>query len=198
MYGSAGTGKTFIGIYLALKEILDEKSPYEKLYIVRSLVPTREIGFLPGDHEDQSELYQIHYQNMVRYMFEMPDDASFDMLYGNLKAHGTISFWSTSFIRGTTLDNAIVLVDECQNLNFHELDSIITRLGVNTKIIFAGDAAQTDLVKQNEKNGVLDFMKIIASMSEFASIEFGIEDIIRSGLVKSYLISKHNLGIQTS
>ena len=198
MYGSAGTGKTFIGIYLALKEILDEKSPYEKLYIVRSLVPTREIGFLPGDHEDKSELYQIPYQNMVRYMFEMPDDASFDMLYGNLKAQGTISFWSTSFIRGTTLDNAIVLVDECQNLNFHELDSIITRLGVNTKIIFAGDAAQTDLVKQNEKNGVLDFMKIIASMSEFASIEFGIEDIIRSGLVKSYLISKHNLGIQTS
>ena len=131
-------------------------------------------------------------------MFEMPDDASFDMLYGNLKAQGTISFWSTSFIRGTTLDNAIVLVDECQNLNFHELDSIITRLGVNTKIIFAGDAAQTDLVKQNEKNGVLDFMKIIANMSEFASIEFGIEDIIRSGLVKSYLISKHNLGIQTS
>ena len=198
MYGSAGTGKTFIGIYLALQEILDEKSPYEKLYIVRSLVPTREIGFLPGDHEDKSELYQIPYQNMVRYMFEMPDDASFDMLYGNLKAQGTISFWSTSFIRGTTLDNAIVLVDECQNLNFHELDSIITRLGVNTKIIFAGDAAQTDLVKQNEKNGVLDFMKIIASMSEFASIEFGIEDIIRSGLVKSYLISKHNLGIQTS
>jgi len=198
LYGSAGTGKTFIGIYLALQEILDEKSPYEKLYIVRSLVPTREIGFLPGDHEDKSELYQIPYQNMVRYMFEMPDDASFDMLYGNLKAQGTISFWSTSFIRGTTLDNAIVLVDECQNLNFHELDSIITRLGVNTKIIFAGDAAQTDLVKQNEKNGVLDFMKIIASMSEFASIEFGIEDIIRSGLVKSYLISKHNLGIQTS
>ena len=97
MYGSAGTGKTFIGIYLALQEILDEKSPYEKLYMVRSLVPTREIGCLPGDHEDKSEPYQIPYQNMVRYMFEMPDDASFDMLYGNLKAQGTISFWSTSF-----------------------------------------------------------------------------------------------------
>ena len=128
----------------------------------------------------------------------MPDDASFDMLYGNLKGQGTISFWSTSFIRGTTLDNAIVLVDECQNLNFHELDSIITRLGVNTKIIFAGDASQTDLTRTNERNGVLDFMKIISTMSEFASIEFGIEDIIRSGLVKSYLISKYNLGIPTS
>ena len=161
MYGAAGTGKTFIGMYLALQQILDERSSYDKLYIVRSLVPTREIGFLPGDHEDKAELYQIPYQNMVRYMFKMPDDASFSMLYANLKAQETISFWSTSFLRGTTLDNAIVLVDEMQNLNFHELDSIITRLGVNTKIIFAGDAAQTDLVKTNERNGILDFMNCL-------------------------------------
>ena len=195
LYGAAGTGKTFIGMYLALQEILNEKSSYDKLYIVRSLVPTREIGFLPGDHDDKAELYQIPYQNMVRYMFKMPDDASFDMLYANLKAQETISFWSTSFLRGTTLDNSIVLVDECQNLNFHELDSIITRLGVNTKIIFAGDAAQTDLVKTNERNGILDFMKIIQGMDEFEMVEFGIQDIIRSGLVKSYLINKLNLGL---
>ena len=195
MYGAAGTGKTFIGMYLALQQILDERSSYDKLYIVRSLVPTREIGFLPGDHEDKAELYQIPYQNMVRYMFKMPDDASFDMLYANLKAQETISFWSTSFLRGTTLDNSIVLVDESQNLNFHELDSIITRLGVNTKIIFAGDAAQTDLVKTNERNGILDFMKIIQGMDEFEMVEFGIQDIIRSGLVKSYLINKLNLGL---
>ena len=194
LYGAAGTGKTFIGMYLALQEILNEKSSYDKLYIVRSLVPTREIGFLPGDHDDKAELYQIPYQNMVRYMFKMPDDASFDMLYANLKAQETISFWSTSF-RGTTLDNSIVLVDESQNLNFHELDSIITRLGVNTKIIFAGDAAQTDLVKTNERNGILDFMKIIQGMDEFEMVEFGIQDIIRSGLVKSYLINKLNLGL---
>ena len=195
LYGAAGTGKTFIGMYLALKEILDEKSSYDKLYIVRSLVPTREIGFLPGDHDDKAELYQIPYQNMVRYMFKMPDDASFNMLYANLKAQETISFWSTSFLRGTTLDNAIVLVDEMQNLNFHELDSIITRLGVNTKIIFAGDAAQTDLLKTNEKNGIIDFMKIIQGMDEFEMVEFGIQDIVRSGLVKSYLINKLNLGL---
>ena len=195
LYGAAGTGKTFIGMYLALQEILNEQSSYDKLYIVRSLVPTREIGFLPGDHDDKAELYQIPYQNMVRYMFKMPDDASFDMLYANLKAQETISFWSTSFLRGTTLDNAIVLVDESQNLNFHELDSIITRLGVNTKIIFAGDAAQTDLVKTNERNGILDFMKIIQGMDEFEMVEFGIQDIIRSGLVKSYLINKLNLGL---
>ena len=124
LYGAAGTGKTFIAVYLALQEILNEQSSYDKLYIVRSLVPTREIGFLPGDHDDKAELYQIPYQNMVRYMFKMPDDASFDMLYANLKAQETISFWSTSFLRGTTLDNSIVLVDESQNLNFHELDSI--------------------------------------------------------------------------
>ena len=195
LYGAAGTGKTFIGMYLALQEILNEQSSYDKLYIVRSLVPTREIGFLPGDHDDKAELYQIPYQNMVRYMFKMPDDASFDMLYANLKAQETISFWSTSFLRGTTLDNSIVLVDESQNLNFHELDSIITRLGVNTKIIFAGDAAQTDLVKTNERNGILDFMKIIQGMDEFEMVEFGIQDIIRSGLVKSYLINKLNLGL---
>ena len=195
LYGAAGTGKTFIGMYLALQEILNEQSSYDKLYIVRSLVPTREIGFLPGDHDDKAELYQIPYQNMVRYMFKMPDDASFDMLYANLKAQETISFWSTSFLRGTTLDNSIVLVDESQNLNFHELDSIITRLGVNTKIIFAGDAAQTDLVKTNERNRILDFMKIIQGMDEFEMVEFGIQDIIRSGLVKSYLINKLNLGL---
>ena len=195
LYGAAGTGKTFIGMYLALQEILNEQSSYDKLYIVRSLVPTREIGFLPGDHDDKAELYQIPYQNMVRYMFKMPDDASFDMLYANLKAQETISFWSTSILRGTTLDNSIVLVDESQNLNFHELDSIITRLGVNTKIIFAGDAAQTDLVKTNERNGILDFMKIIQGMDEFEMVEFGIQDIIRSGLVKSYLINKLNLGL---
>ena len=195
MYGAAGTGKTFIGMYLALQEILNEQTSYDKLYIVRSLVPTREIGFLPGDHDDKAELYQIPYQNMVRYMFKMPDDASFNMLYANLKAQETISFWSTSFLRGTTLDNAIVLVDEMQNLNFHELDSIITRLGVNTKIIFAGDAAQTDLLKTNERNGIIDFMKIIQGMDEFEMVEFGIKDIVRSGLVKSYLINKLNLGL---
>ena len=113
-YGCAGTGKTFITLYNALLDVLDTKTPYEKIYIVRSLVATREIGFLPGDHEDKSSLYQIPYKNMVKYMFEMPDDNAFEMLYANLKAQGTISFWSTSFIRGTTFDNAIIIVDEFQ------------------------------------------------------------------------------------
>ena len=195
VYGCAGTGKTFIALYLALRDVLSEDSLYDKVYIVRSLVATREIGFLPGDHEDKSSLYQIPYKNMVKHMFEMPDDPSFEMLYANLKAQDTISFWSTSFIRGTTIDNSIVLVDESENLNFHELDSIITRLGVNSKIVFAGDAAQTDLTKAHEKTGIMDFKKIIDDMDEFEGIEFGIDDIVRSGLVKSYLISKMNLGL---
>tara|TARA_Y100001938_G_scaffold106613_1_gene145532 strand:- start:24 stop:791 length:768 start_codon:yes stop_codon:yes gene_type:complete len=195
-YGAAGTGKTFVALYLALRDVLNPLTPYEKVYIVRSLVSTREIGFLPGDHEDKSFLYQIPYKNMVKYMFEMPSDADFEMLYGALKTQETIGFWSTSFIRGTTMDNAILLVDEMQNLNFHELDSIITRVGENTKIVFCGDAAQTDLIKTNERNGILDFKKIILSMTEdFESIEFGIDDIVRSGLVRNYLLTKIALGM---
>ena len=194
-YGVAGTGKTFIALYKALKDVLDDYTPYDKIYIVRSLVATREIGFLPGDHEDKSSLYQIPYKNMVQAMFEMPDDNSYEMLYDNLKAQETVSFWSTSFIRGTTLDNAIVIIDECQNLNFHELDSIITRVGQDSKIVFCGDAAQTDLIKTNERTGILDFQRILQEMEEFSLIEFGLDDIVRSGLVKSYLINKINLGL---
>jgi predicted ribonuclease YlaK len=194
-YGCAGTGKTFITLYNALRDVLDEKTPYEKIYIVRSLVATREIGFLPGDHEDKSSLYQIPYKNMVKYMFELPDEASFEMLYGNLKTQGTISFWSTSFIRGTTLDNAIIIVDEFQNLNFHELDSIITRVGENSKIMFCGDATQSDLVKTNEKNGIIDFMKILRVMPSIDIVEFGVGDIVRSGFVKEYIIAKMESGL---
>ena len=194
-YGVAGTGKTFIALYLALQDVMNEETPYDKVYIVRSLVSTREIGFLPGTHEDKSELYQVPYKNMVRHMFEMPDDASFDMLYDNLKHQEPISFWSTSFLRGTTLDDAIVIVDECQNLNFHELDSIITRVGQDSKIVFCGDVNQSDLQRTNERNGILDFQRILEGMDEFSMVEFGINDIVRSGLVKSYLISKMTLGL---
>jgi len=194
-YGAAGTGKTFIALYLALKDVMNEETPYDKVYIVRSLVSTREIGFLPGTHEDKSELYQVPYKNMVRNMFQMPDQMSFDMLYDNLKNQETISFWSTSFLRGTTLDDSIIIVDESQNLNFHELDSIITRVGQDSKIVFCGDVNQSDLQRTNERNGILDFQRILEGMDEFTSIEFGIGDIVRSGLVKSYLISKMTLGL---
>ncbi len=128
-------------------------------------------------------------------MFEMPTEADFEMLYGNLKAQGTISFWSTSFIRGTTFDNAIIIVDEFQNLNFHELDSIITRVGQNTKIMFCGDAVQSDLVKTNERNGIHDFMRILQIMPSFDIIEFGVDDIVRSGFCREYILSKMQLNL---
>ena len=194
-YGCAGTGKTFITLYNALQDVLDPNSPYEKVYIVRSLVATREIGFLPGDHEDKSSLYQIPYKHMVKYMFEMRTEADFQMLYGNLKTQGTIDFWSTSFIRGTTFDKAIIIVDEFQNLNYHELDSIMTRVGEDTKIMFCGDATQTDLLKQNERNGIHDFMRVLRLMSSVDIIEFGVEDIVRSGLVKEYILAKMELNL---
>ena len=194
-YGCAGTGKTFITLYNAMKDVLGDNNLYEKIYLVRSLVSTREIGFLPGDHEDKADIYQIPYKNMVKYMFQMPSDADFEMLYGNLKSQDTVKFWSTSFLRGTTLDHSIIIVDEFQNLNFHELDSIITRVGENTRIIFCGDATQSDLVKTNDRNGIVDFMNILRKMNSFDIIEFGIDDIVRSGLVKEYLIAKNELGL---
>ena len=194
-YGCAGTGKTFITLYNALRDVLDETTPYEKIYIVRSLVATREIGFLPGDHEDKSSLYQIPYKHMVKYMFEMPTEADFHMLYGNLKTQGTLDFWSTSFIRGTTFDKTIVIVDEYQNLNYHELDSIMTRVGSQSKIMFCGDATQSDLIRTNERNGIIDFMRILRLMPSVDIIEFGVEDIVRSGLVKEYIIAKMELNL---
>jgi len=195
LFGAAGTGKTFISLYLALKDVLDLKKPYDKVVLVRSLIPTREIGFLPGDEEDKAALYQVPYQNMVQFIFEMPNEQEFNSLYDRLKRQGTLYFLSTSFLRGLTFDNAVIIVDECQNMNFHELDTIITRVGQDSRIIFCGDFDQTDLVKQNEKNGLHDFLRILEEMEEFHCCEFTIGDIVRSGFVRSYLINKIKLGI---
>ena len=195
LFGAAGTGKTFISLYLALKDVLDLKKPYDKVVLVRSLIPTREIGFLPGDEEDKGLLYQVPYQNMVQFMFEMPNEQQFNTLYDRLKGQGTLFFLSTSFLRGLTFDNTIIIVDECQNLNFHELDTIITRVGQDSKIVFCGDFDQTDLIKQNERNGLHDFLRILEEMDEFNCTEFTIGDIVRSGFVRSYLINKIKLGI---
>ena len=196
LFGAAGTGKTFISLYLALKDILDLKKPYNKVILVRSLIPTREIGFLPGDEEDKAALYQVPYQNMVQFMFEQPTEQSFSNLYNRLKGQGSLFFLSTSFLRGLTFDNSIIIVDECQNLNFHELDTIITRVGQDSKIIFSGDFDQTDLIKQNEKNGLHTFLRILEEMEEFHCLEFTIGDIVRSGFVRNYLISKIKLGLE--
>lgn len=196
LYGAAGTGKTFVSLYNGLREVLNNETPYDTVYIVRSLIPTRDIGFLPGDEEDKSALYQVSYQNMVQYMFQQPNEQAFSMLYDRLRAQDSLMFLSTSFLRGITLDNAVIIVDECQNLNFHELDTIITRVGQDSKIIFCGDFFQSDLSKQSEKEGMQKFMFILDRMEEFENIEFTVGDIVRSGFVRNYLINKIKLGIE--
>ena len=190
LYGAAGTGKTFITLYMALQEVLRNESKYDCVYIVRSAVPTREIGFLPGDEEDKTALFQVPYQNMVKFMFEQPNEQAFNILYDRLKNQGSLMFLTTSFLRGITLDNAIIIVDEAQNLNFHELDTIITRVGMDSKIMFCGDFFQSDLQKHSEKEGIKHFMSILRGMKSFSNIEFTLGDIVRSGMVKEYLISK--------
>ena len=195
LFGCAGTGKTFVSLYLALQDVLKNETPQDKVVVVRSLIPTREIGFLPGDEEDKAALYQVPYSNMMQFMFEQPNEQAFSMLYDRLKAQGSFYFMSTSFLRGLTFDNAIIIVDECQNLNFHELDTIITRVGQDSKIIFCGDFGQTDLTRTAEKNGLMNFLQILQEMQEFNCCEFDIGDIVRSGFVRKYLIQKTKLGL---
>ena len=195
LFGCAGTGKTFVSLYLALQDVLKNETPYDKVIVVRSLIPTREIGFLPGDEEDKAALYQVPYANMVQFMFQQPNEQAFSMLYEKLKQQGSLYFLSTSFLRGLTFDNSIIIVDECQNLNFHELDTIITRVGQDSKIVFCGDFGQSDLSKTNEKNGLHDFLRILEEMEEFNCVEFDIGDIVRSGFVRNYLIQKTKLGL---
>ena len=195
LFGCAGTGKTFVSLYLAMQDVLNLQTKYEKVVLVRSLIPTRELGFLPGDEEDKAALYQVPYQNMVQFMFEQPNEQAFKMLYDRLKSQGSLYFLSTSFLRGLTFDNTIIIVDECQNLNFHELDTITTRVGQDSKIVFCGDFFQTDLLKTGDKNGLHDFLRILEEMKDFNCTEFNIGDIVRSGFVRDYLIQKTKLGI---
>ena len=188
LHGIAGTGKTFLSLYLSLEEVLDPSTVYEDVFIVRSVVSTRDIGFLPGDEQEKVSIYEAPYRSICRELFGIKDS------YDALKQQNNVKFMSTSFIRGITINNAVVIVDECQNLNFHELDSIITRIGKNSKIIFCGDYTQTDLTRDNDKRGIVNFMKILKSIKEFETIEFGIDDIVRSDFLKSYIIAKYKFG----
>tara|TARA_R100001369_G_C3289351_1_gene163601 strand:- start:167 stop:856 length:690 start_codon:yes stop_codon:yes gene_type:complete len=185
LHGMAGTGKTFCALYLALNDILTYKSTKNKIIIVRSAVPTRDVGFLPGSLKEKLKQYETPYKNICTEIFNRGD------AYEILKTKDVVAFMSTSFIRGNTFDDTIVIIDEIQNLNFHELDSIITRTGDNTRLIFSGDFRQSDLIRQQERRGLIDFIKVIDKMSCFSKIEFEIADVVRSGLVKEYLIAKH-------
>lgn len=192
-HGTPGTGKTFIALYNAIREVFDEFSNKDTVFIVRSLVQTRQIGFMPGSETEKQGYFETPYRNMVKYMFKLPNESDFDMLYDALKSQKTIKFYNTSFLRGLTFDNCVLIVDEYSNLNFHELDSIITRVGENCRIIFSGDAEQTDLVNANERTGIHDFMRILQIMPSFDIIEFQPDDIVRSDFLKEYILAKREL-----
>ena len=184
LHGVAGTGKTYIALYKALEEALDRNNPFNKVTVIRSSVQSRDIGFLPGDADEKMEVYIQPYRQICSDLFKRKD------AWDRLVEQGHIEFVSTSFIRGTTFSNSIIVVDEVQNMNFEELDTIITRVGDKSKIIFCGDYRQTDLKKKDDKSGILKFFDIAGKMKEFIRIEFNIEDIVRSSLVKNYIIAK--------
>ncbi len=181
LHGLAGTGKTFISSYLAFDDMA--KGDFQKLIIIRSAVPTRDIGFLPGTEKEKSSVYEEPYKDISNDLFSRGD------AYEILKQKNIVEFMTTSFIRGITLRDAVILIDECQNMSFHELDSIITRMGENCRVIFCGDFRQADL----RANGIKDFFRVLERMKLFTFIEFEIEDIVRSDFVKQYIISKSSL-----
>ena len=189
LHGIAGTGKSFISMYLALNQILTEADgPYKKVIIVRSVVPTRDMGFLPGNNKEKARVYEAPYYAICTELFHRGD------AYDYLKNKNVVEFISTSFIRGITLNNCIIIVDEMQNMSGHELDSVITRIGKNCKVIFCGDFRQSDFTKDHEKNGLVQFMKIIENIKSFAFIDFDEKDIVRSSLVREYIILKDKMG----
>lgn len=186
LHGTAGTGKTFISLYLALKDLL-ETNQYENIIVVRSIVPTRDIGFLPGNQKEKSKAYESPYYAIFSELFGRGD------AYDIFRNKRIINFVPTSFIRGLTIRDSIIIADEVQNFTFHECDSVITRLGDNCRILFCGDFRQSDLLKNSDREGIHDFMHILRTMSSFTSVEFTQEDIVRSGLVKEYIVTKEEL-----
>lgn len=183
LHGVAGTGKTFISCYLAFDDMI--KGLFDKLIIIRSAVPTRDMGFLPGNEKEKSAVYEEPYKNIAIELFGRGD------AYEILKTKGLVYFMTTSFIRGVTIQDSVILIDECQNMSFHELDSIITRVGQGCRVIFSGDFRQADLTK----NGLKDFIRVLKAMDKFDLIDFEIKDIVRSDFVKQYITAKTNLGL---
>ena len=187
--GTAGTGKTYIAMYLALESVLERSGSYDKLIVLRSAVPVREIGYLPGKLEEKTDIFQSPYRAICEELF---DDKA---VYNKLINSHQLQFETTSFIRGRTFDRCIIIVDEMQNLNFHELDSIMTRAGENCKLIFCGDHAQSDFTNEGEKNGLAKFLNIMYRMKNFTTVQFGWDDIVRSDIVRDYIMTKEMLGI---
>ncbi len=180
LHGSAGTGKTFISIYKALEDVLDKSSIYKQLVILRSAVPARDIGALPGDLEEKSAVYELPYVDVCHSLFNRRD------AYDRLKEQNTLKFALTSYVRGITLDSSIIVVDEMQNMNYQELYSVITRVGENSKIVFCGDFKQTDL----RDSGLQKFISVLKLMRNVAFYEFTTQDIVRSDIVKQFIIAE--------
>jgi len=180
--GSSGTGKTMLALYLALNDMLDKQQPYKNINIVRSVVPTREVGYLPGGLEEKIEIYEAPYRDLFSFLFDMPTS------YNKFKQFGKVNFMPTSFLRGQTWDDTVVVVDEAQNLNFHEINTIMTRIGHNSKIIIAGDSNQTDLYKSKHDSSYLDKLSEVLKNNKFFDIiHFNKHDIVRSDFVKSWI-----------
>ena len=190
LHGFAGTGKTYISLYLALNDVLTSPSCYDKVIIVRSVVPSREMGFLPGNVREKIRIYEEPYREICDDLFGRGDG------YDILKMKNIIQFTTTSFLRGVTFNNAIVIVDELQNMTFSELDTVMTRMGDRSRIIFSGDFRQTDLNFEKDRNGLSDFLSITKKMSQFCYVEFGVTDIVRSGIVRDYIIQRTEFGIR--
>ena len=192
--GSAGTGKTFILLYLAFQDVFNDESPYDKVIVIRSLLPSRDAGFHSGTLEEKAMYYQAPYRMLVKFLFEMQSKDEFAALWDLLIDQESVEFQTTSFLRGQTFDNAIIICDEAQNLNFAELDTVMCRVGQNTKIMFSGDEAQTAFIDSKDTDGYYNFSGILGEMEECEVIKFGIGDILRSGLCRSYLIAKEQFG----
>lgn len=185
LHGVAGTGKTFCAMYKALEEVMDKNNPFSKIIVVRSAVQSREIGHLPGDVSEKMEIYQQPYRQICETLFGRKD------AWDRLEEQGHIEFISTSFIRGMSFDDAIIIVDEMQNMTFEEIDTVMTRVGYRSKIIWCGDYRQTDLnKKKNDVSGILKFFDIAHHMKAFTRFEFTPDDIVRSSLVKDYILAK--------
>lgn len=185
--GTAGTGKSFLSAYLGMKSILEDKDQ-KKLVIIRSVVPTRDMGFLPGSNKDKSKVYEAPYYSIFSELFLRGD------AYEYLKNKSLVDFMTTSFVRGITITDAVIMVDEIQNMTAEELHSVFTRIGKNCRVIFAGDVKQNDLKnKRNEESGFNDFFKILSKMKYFNTVEFTRDDIVRSNLVKQYIIAREDL-----
>lgn len=191
LHGIAGTGKTFLALLFALNDTMSPDNPHEKVYIIRSTVPSRDMGFLPGNQKEKMAVYEGPYVSICTKLFGRQD------AYSILKTRDTVEFISSSFLRGETFDNCILIIDECQNMADQELHTIMTRVGINCKIIFCGDVKQDDLTSERKKevSGLRAFMPIIKNMQEFDFIEFVADDIVRSALVKSYIIERDRLGL---